>query len=330
MAPRSSRVGRTSTSEGGTALLIVLVLVCVVGTIAGAALVYAQTSMSASIAYQTQRSSVTAAENAVRTAIQYVIANPSMYSDLGTTTKNGATVQQCVSTPVTVGSVSVAVCPNSGSGVSQGYPRAAILSLGTSSSEDGIAKGSSGTMRVDGAVFSNSNINAKATIAVSNANVYARGSCDPTAFTVDTGKTINCNSGSASNAIGNDPNFAPPITAPPAAGTLPAACGGSTTTATLSPGTYTSASALSAITTSCALTILSPGVYYFNFPSTDATWTISKNGHNLVGGTVVSTTNYPGGCDATNANGRDQPGGDHRIGLRASDSEQPARILDPQ
>src|SRR5262249_18108617 len=161
--------------ESGSAFLIVLVLVAVVGTIAGAAIVYAQASMSGSIAYQAQRASVADAENAIRTAIQYAVANPSVYVDQGTTTKNGATVQKCYGTAISVASTSVAICPNAGSGVSSGVPRAAIISLSTSSSEDGIAKGSSGTMRVDGGVFSNTNINAKNTIAVSNADVYARG-----------------------------------------------------------------------------------------------------------------------------------------------------------
>jgi hypothetical protein len=300
---RFFRERRDANSEAGTAFLLVIVLVAVVGVIAGAALVYAQTSMSASIAYQGQRANVADAENAIRTAIQYAAANPSVYTDLGTTTKNGATVQQCASPAVSVGSMNVAICANAGSGVSSGIPRAAILSLGTSSSEDGIAKGSSGTMRVDGGIFSNTNINAKATISVLNGDVYARGACDSSVFTVASGHTINCNYGTTTNAIGSDPNFAPLISAPPATATLPSACSGSVKTATLVPGTYTSASALSAITTSCDLTILAPGVYYFNFPSSDSIWTISKNGHNLVGGTVVSTTAFPGGCDATNANG---------------------------
>jgi len=140
--------------------MLVLVLICVVGVIAAAAITYAGTSMSASIVYQNRRSTLNDAESAVRTAIQYVKANPSLYVDQGTTTKNGTTVQQCVNPALTVGSMSVAVCPNAGSGASTGIPRAAILSLSTSSSEDGIAKGSSGAMRVDGGIFSNTNINA--------------------------------------------------------------------------------------------------------------------------------------------------------------------------
>src|SRR5262245_48114398 len=262
MVVTTFRERRNANPEAGTAFLLVIVLVAVVGVIAGAALVYAQTSMSASIAYQGQRANVADAENAIRTAIQYAAANPSVYTDLGTTTKNGSTVQQCQSTPVSVGSMNVAVCPNAGSGAASGIPRAAILSLSTSSAEDGIAKGSSGTMRIDGGIFSNTNINAKATISVINGDVYARGACDATVFTVASGHTINCNYGTTTNAIGSDPNFAPLISAPPATATLPSACSGSVKTATLVPGTYTSASALSAITTSCDLTILSPGVYY--------------------------------------------------------------------
>jgi len=96
-------------------------------------------------------------------------------------------------------------------------------------------------------VFSNTTLKAKGTIKVAGANVYSRGACDSGNITVDTGYTVNCNYGSAANAIGDDPNFDPPITAPPAAAVLPATCTGSTTSVTLSPGTYTSAAALNAM-----------------------------------------------------------------------------------
>jgi len=289
-------------NESGSTLVIVLILVCVVGLIAAASINFAQTSMSGSFLYQTKRASLADAEGSIRTALQYVKANPSAYADLGTTTKNGVTVRQCVNPAVTVGTMNVAICPNAGSGASSGIPRAALLTLSTNSSESGINKGSSGAMRVNGGVFSNTTISANGSISVVNADVWSRGACSGT-ITVDPGHTVTCNYGSAANVLGNDPNFAPPISAPPAAAALPASCSGSTTTATLSPGTYTSASALNAITTKCALTVLSPGVYYFNFPSNDATWQITKNNHNVIGGTVADPTKFPGGCDAASANG---------------------------
>jgi len=303
MTRRAFETRSPDSSKTGSALVLVLVLVCVVGMIAAASITFAQTSMSGSILYQSKRASLAGAEGSIRTAIQYVKANPSTYADLGTTTKNGVTVQQCVSPALTDSSMNVKICPNAGSGASSGIPRAAIISLSTSSSEDGINKGSSGTMLVNGGVFSNTTLKAKGTIKVAGANVYSRGACDSGNITVDTGYTVNCNYGSAANAIGDDPNFDPPITAPPAAAVLPATCTGSTTSVTLSPGTYTSAAALNAITTKCARTILSPGVYYMNFPSNDATWQISKNGTSVIGGTIADATKFPGGCDPTSANG---------------------------
>ena len=148
--------------EQGSALVIALVMLTVVGLMVGAALTYSrhEPAHAPTTAYRPNRASLYAADSAIQGAIEYVRDNPEMATDvLGS---------RCIcrtSTSYTdpkVGVVSVDACPQSDSLIYEGSFRAVLLTLGTTAT-DGIILGHNGDVNVGGHVWSNSKIDLSAT-----------------------------------------------------------------------------------------------------------------------------------------------------------------------
>ena len=163
--------------EQGSALVIALVMLSVVGLLVGAALTYAGTSLrTTTTSYRPARGSLYAADSAIQGAIQYVRNNPEMATDV-----LGA---QCITdaykyTDPKVGLVSVDACPQSDSLIYEGRFRSVLLTLGTTSS-DGIILGHNGDVNIGGHVWSNSKIDLSnpTHMVVNGGRVWAWGTCN--------------------------------------------------------------------------------------------------------------------------------------------------------
>jgi len=163
-----------SAKESAAALPLVLVLVAVVGVIAGAAISYAGTSMSASAAFQTHRAKAADAESAIRTAMQHVKATEAAGGSIGQDLGLACTTMNY---PGGTGTVSVNVCPQTDSLIQNNEYRASILALATDPSE-GVKFASNGENDVGGIIFSNSIVAVSGSqLAVRQGALYAWGSC---------------------------------------------------------------------------------------------------------------------------------------------------------
>jgi hypothetical protein len=266
--------------ERGNALILAIILLTVVGMIAVASLNHVYTSARISNAtLGSHRSSGYAAESAMQTAIEYLEDNPGLAGDYGM----GCPTVDYTDPDGTA--VTVDVCPQSGSYISTTGPRAVVLALGTHAQE-GIILGNNGKFLAYGNIFSNSKIQvgtSNSYLFVALGNIWAKAGCvgtihiDDYSFDYEDnpgiyqywGDEVDCNV-TGSPTVGADPNYAAASTTVPA-GTpvIPACAGGSTT---LSPGAYRIASQLSTI--ACDV-VLSPGVYFLDFPSAGV-WDIDR------------------------------------------------------
>src|SRR4051794_6984018 len=217
-------------------------------------------------------------------------------------------------------------------------PGNAILTLGTSTAEDGFTfktNGSGAAFRVRGGVWSNSNIvRSQNGDLESTQYIRANAGCSP--VSAMSAPVVNC----GASTVG-DPNYQSDLdvagTGIPALQTPPASCPNNGTV-TLQPGYYDDVDQLNALTntnTSCTI-ILAPGDYYFDFHNNSAdtlydadiassvgdTWVIGSR-KTVIAGTLTSATTVPGRCvspiDDVNANGVQLIfGGDSRMSIVAS------------
>lgn len=175
-------------------------------------------------------------------------------------------------------------------------PGSALLTLSRASGEDGILHDKNNVLRVQGRVFSNSTIkvsNPGAELRGTNAPIYARGACTGTVL----GNPTSC-SDTSHDSLGADPGYTLPTAVPPPA-TAPACT--ASKTYSLDPGTYTSAAALSSLTSSsCGSPLLHfrPGIYYFDFANSDPVWSVSSGyviaGRPASGARAWTMAAYPG------------------------------------
>ncbi|MFC7502840.1 hypothetical protein [Nocardioides sp. GCM10030258] len=203
-------------------------------------------------------------------------------------------------------------------------PGNAILTLGTSATENGFTfktNGSAGAFRVRGGIWSHSNIlrDNNGTLE-STESIRARTGCSP--MSAMSAPTVNCFSGTAPA----DPNYANELSA--TGRTIadlelqipPTTCPGNSVT--LQPGIYDDATKLNALTPNgggnCFIHF-QPGAYYFDFhnssgdplfdsdivPSAGNVWAI--NSGTIVGGALTTDNTVPGRCvnpiDDVNADG---------------------------
>ncbi|HKS98433.1 MAG TPA: hypothetical protein VJT31_02795 [Rugosimonospora sp.] len=277
---------RRPTGDGGATLVVVLIVITVIAVAVSALLSFGDTSIRVTVQLRGQAATAYAADAAGEAAVNALRGG----------TFNGS-ASACVTTSgswalgnVYPGHSTYVGCTPDSSNTSANSPNAspgsAVLTLGTSSSEDGISISSNaGSVKVRGGIFSNS------TIKVSSGgltNTYtpqtstytiARGACTGTITPTPT-----CNYGSTTDSRGVDPgtltphgvSYDPPA-APTSTPTIPS-CGNNDKYQQLSPGLYTSAANLNALS-GCqrGIVYFSPGTYYFNFQDSGShVWTIQN------------------------------------------------------
>ena len=316
----------TRGDDTGASLVLVLVVVTVFGLGLSALLSLADTSVRTTVGTREQAATTYNADGALQAAI----------NNIRKSTYNAAAGQHCFGGTDTLnlnnfaGSDSAAVscaadpkkvliqCPS----LSQcNRPGSAILTLGRIAGEDGlnIQQPTGSTLRVHGTVFSNSNINVVNGSLNTNTRVYARGACTGT---IQSTPAEQCNYGTAANALGDDPGYAPASATVPVHQALPA-CTTPSSVVTFQPGYYDDAKGLSdmmAGNSSCRHSTwwFKPGTYYFDFHNAggNSNPLLSSNGGNvwtvndgyLVGGTPVNAAGVtvaappvpaaiPGSCD---------------------------------
>ena len=305
--PAEARVKRLHgpDPQAGASLVLVLVFVASFGLIVPALLTAAQTSVGTVAFTRTVVERNADAESAADRAINELRqgayyndpaqrcfhdpADPAGLNDsdvrsygavvVGGQTKVRPTVVTCQAVPDTGAPSSVMVPVTAAN-----RPGQALLTLGRDSGERGIRQTANNTLRIQGRVFSNSTVEVtdpNAKIDVDNAALIARGDCLGPGTVLGTPKSCN---DTTQDALGVDPAYVLPTSAP-AFASAPS-CTGPSRAWALSPGTYTSASALSDLTkNSCgALLHFTPGTYYFDFTDATPVWSVT-DGY-VIGGDI--------------------------------------------
>ncbi len=296
---------RALRDESGASLVMVLVLVTVIALGVTAVLSLADTSVRTTVELRDQAAAIYDADGAMQTAVNS-IRNSDYHNGTGqncfggsnTLTLNNFSSSDSAAVTCSPDPTRVLIqCPS----LSQcNRPGNAILTLGKVSGEDGlhIDQPSSGSsFNVHGIVFSNSNINVTSGPLKTNTRVYARGACSGT---IVSNPAPSCNYGSTANPLGDDPNYSPSISSPPAYRPVPGCTG---TVITFEPGYYDDAVGLTTLMSgggSCKDRVwwFKPGAYYFDFhnsgtnsnpavPSGSNVWTVDSG--KLVAGTPVNS-----------------------------------------
>lgn len=331
--PRHFRARR---DEEGSALVLALVFLTVLGVFIGAVLSFGSTSLRTTIAVREQRDFVYAADGAVDGAINAIRSDASLGKKGGLCPDFVAPFYEA--DPSRTKTVTVACSGLSGSGASTGgssstvnMPAQAVLAL-AASGEDGLLQDSNNELRIRGSVVSGTTVHVPvdgASLTVVNGTVTATDGCTGNgtvtpACTAPTGPVI-------------DPGYGKRSDAPATPGPYrnledqEAACTVANSTVTFHPGLYTDAVSLSALTSatgSCpnSLFWFEPGVYYFDFVNAGShEWTVSGNGTMVVAGepngwvaaTPKPSVSFPGACKTADDGGTDGVqfifGGDSRV-----------------
>ncbi len=297
---RSRRRGRRG--ERGASLIIALVFVSAFSLVTVASLNYASTSYKQSNATRSARDAAAAAEAATQTLIN------AMRYDI-TWGRDGSS---CSGVTYSVGdgrTATVTCAPESGSGAAiDGNPAAttgmladplvtdATVATPASSSEAGVTVTGSGTMLVAGGDSYHSTslaVGSGTTYALDGGSVYSDGTCANAAPVGTCGGYTGTTYATTVSGL----KQAAPLSSAPTVRTAPT-CPGTDHYLAMSPGTYTDASALSALTNGgCPGLVLHllPGNYYFGFTQTGsaAKWVISDPTVDVVGGTPKGWTVGP-------------------------------------
>lgn len=274
---------RVRRDEDGAVLVMALVFLTVAGLLVSALLSFSDTNFRTTIAVRDQRNVVYAADGAVDAAINAFRFN-------GTCPVSHPTVNG-----VAMG-VTCTAATTSSATPSNAPPLAVITRATQASGEDGIVIASGALTRVRGGAFSNNTVDVSAGAALEVAGTLkARWGCNrPELVTVTVGAP-ECDIGNAAYAAGDDPNYAPLASAAPAAAVLPV-CPPAGPVVFL-PGSYTNASALNALFTSCAGRVFhfrpnvdgTAGAYYFDFEDAGThEWTITGANTVVVGGQLAA------------------------------------------
>jgi hypothetical protein len=285
------RLKRSSPIDGerGSAIILALIVITVIGAITASSLSYLRTSLAATnIATRPERLSSTSADGAMQTAIAYLHNHPEIGRSLGLTCPASS-----MTFPGAAGTVTVGACPQAGSLVPTNTPLAKLLTIGANASEVDITTAAPGDLVVYGDTFSNAAItaNGASRLVVHEGRVWARQACTGT-ITVDPNATPpKCSLAGAVPAVGATPAYTPAVAVKPANGVGSCAAG----VATIGAGTYTVAQLQTAIG-ACTTVWLQPGVFYLNFGAT--VW--SPSGLKIIGGTpsgALPAAPFPGGCN---------------------------------
>jgi hypothetical protein len=279
--------------DRGASLVIALIFVTVVSVVVTVALSFADTSIRTTVALRGQATAAASADGAAQIAINTL--RRGSYTGTGNCFDSGPalTLSNVYQPPSGPADSAAVTCENdAGHGGDGGLPinssnkpGSAILTLGTSSSENGIfvKVSGGGQLKVKGGIFSNSNINVTlGSLAAQLAGVKARTACTGT---ITSTPPPACNIGNVADPKGNDPLYVP-TGAPATPRTVPS-CPGDGKVVEFQPGLYDDGdiNALNGLTRSSgcknAIFWFHPGTYYFDFPS-NKPWLIDTG--YLVGG----------------------------------------------
>ena len=310
----------------GASLVLTMVFIMGVGIVVVALLGYAQAGITSAKATQDRHLLASDASGAMDVAINAL--------------RNSTYADSAVACPANVNGVDIpgadgqlvrVLCqPKAGTGVSAGIvpitlanrPGSAVLTLGTSASEAGLAKGSNGILRIKGRVYINSNIAVGGTacpgvncseINVDQAPVVAKSGC--TAGRVVSTVSVNC-AGTGNPPEGKDPNLLTNADIPVDAATfnpggaviaagynqppsgvaqmahqiVPASCPAGLSVE-FDPGYYDDAAALTNLSNTCSKPLhFMPGTYFFDFRNEEV-GAIAAGSRPIPSGTNVWTIN---------------------------------------
>ncbi|MCA1710634.1 MAG: hypothetical protein LC789_02920 [Actinobacteria bacterium] len=293
--------GSRTRGDDGASLVLALVFLTLFAFVVAALLSFGSASFRATATVKADGGAVYTADGALDTAVNQV--RQSSYNNTSSQTcptvnypdanGTGASTVTCDGGPGTGGS--------SGSSVlitAANKPGSAIYT--TSTTEAGMVQGSNNDIVVHGRVFSNSavTVSTASHLKVDNAPLYARGLCDAgasgTAVPGEAGTQCGLGSGTPTTPGGISaavrPSYSPPsfsATFDPNGATwrqsVPTSCPANGLVS-LNPGIYDDAVALTTLTSTACVVLFRPGVYYFNFRTSD-TWTINNASATVVGGT---------------------------------------------
>jgi hypothetical protein len=305
--------GPKRAAERGSALVMAIVFVTVIGLVVTIALGYSAVSLRASAKhYVPARDRLYASDAAVKAAVQTVIASPAEgRSGSGCkAAKSYGTVQH---EPVTV-----QVCPQGANSLvlttGTGVATFGLKALAVTTEPGVVVSGKAG-LKVNGNVESTSSISVgnNSVLAVAGGTVKATGGgCTVSSVTVDGVGVANC---TVAPTAPVDPGFVlTGVTAAPAAAS--GTCNTSTKVATLAPGTWTQSTLDTAIG-SCNYVWLQPGLHYLP----DISWNIKNK---VIAGTLPSgtagmaTSAFGAGCVKTSAGATLALGGSTAISFSSS------------
>lgn len=306
------RRGCRGCGEEGAALLIVLAFLSLFGLAIAALLGFSETSFKTTLAVRSLSGAKYAADGAAEAAINtwrdqtsVGAAGGSCPSFTPPVVNDTATRVECTAFNPTAGSAGVQV-------TSVNKPKAALLTLGRNSGEDGLSQGSNSNLRIKGQVYSNSTVRNTASSAqiIVDGPLIARGDCTGN---ITSTPAKSCNDTTA-NPVGVDPNYTPAATTVPPYRTVPTCSPNSVVT--FQPGYYDDAAALSSMmsaTGPCAGSVFwfqpgsgGVGVYYFDFHGATRTWTVKDSNARVIAGTPkgwsptpaspAPTVTVPGAC----------------------------------
>lgn len=242
-------------NERGSALVMAIIFVTVVGLAVTMGLGYSAVSLRASTRhYVPARDRLYAADAAMKAAVQSVIANPVN----GRSNADGSCEPTASYGAVAGDPVTVVVCPQGATSLTPkgGASAWGLLTMATGS-EKGLVVSGKGGLQIYGNVAANSAIDVsnESSLAVAGGTVKALGGCTGS-ITADGVAVSDCKV-TAAPAV--DPGYLPGVTAPPAAGS--GSCNSSTKIATLVAGTWTQ-SMFDAAIDKCTVVWLQSGIHY--------------------------------------------------------------------
>lgn len=276
--------------DRGATLILVLFIVSFMGLAGAALLTFSDTSILTTIQLRNQASNAYSADGAAQVAVKRLGAGT-----FPCTTASGQTLSNFYpgTNGATASSAYVWCTPDQGNGMggsatsANTSPGTALLALDSNLTENGItANINAGALKIRGAIFSNSKIDASGGIANTwqppasdpSRTTYniARGACAGNITPTDLTK---CLYGSKPDVRGDDPGTLTPhgasYDAPPAPSGLGVIgnCNGSKKFQTVTPGLFTVASKLNNLT-GCSNKVVwfKPGKYYFDFTAANIKW----------------------------------------------------------
>ena len=265
---------RDRDTDQGSALVMAIVFVTVIGLAMAAGLGYASATLRAQTnAYTPARDKLYAADAAMKAALNYVRNNPTE----GNSTTNPSCAPVRDYGTVRGDKVTTQVCPQGGNSlVSLGSGSAWGLQTLATGSEKGLVVNGSGGLKVNGNVLVNSAIDVAKSgrLDISGGSVKALGGCNQNVY-VDGTLLSTC---TVASAPATDPAYALPTSIDPSA-LGGGSCNTTTKVATLTPGTWTQ-STFDAAIGSCDYVQLSSGYHYLE----NISWTIKNK---VVGGQLA-------------------------------------------